>query len=259
MIQDVLEFAAQKVKQGGNAVLVTVQKTFGSSPATTGQIMAVANDGETCGTVGGGASEHKLVERSIRAMRDGERTFDFSFDHAEDDMSCGGGMAGYGNVLGAREKLFIFGGGHVAQSLAPLCSSAGFAVAVIEDRPEFGPLFQAANYIVSTPGEFEQKLLTDENSYAVICTRGHRTDEAALRFCLSGSFRYIGMIGSRKKAGEIFDKLRGEGISQESLERVYAPVGLDIASSVPFEIAVAILAELLLVKNKGTLTHKKLL
>jgi xanthine dehydrogenase accessory factor len=91
----------------------------------------------------------------------------------------------------------------------------------------------------------------------VICTRGHKTDDEALRYCLTKKLNYLGMIGSEKKVAALFDNLRAQGVEQAELNRIYAPVGLDIADALPAEIAVAILAEIVLVKNKGSLRHKK--
>lgn len=259
MIQDTLAFAAQKTAEGERVALVTVTETRGSSPASVGQMMAVLSSGETAGTVGGGASEYRLIQQAQAAIQNGEIVFSFSFDHAEEGMVCGGGMSGYGNVLGAGVQLVIFGGGHVAQSLAPAAAAAGFVVTIVEDRPEFAPLFADARYVVATPEEYAEKLSLQQNTYVVICTRGHKMDDHAVRFCLTQNPAYVGMIGSKKKVTVLFDGLRQEGVAEEKLQVLYAPVGLDIASGAPAEIAVSVLAEMLLVKNKGSLRHKKLL
>ncbi len=257
MVQDVLEFAARKLAEGWKVALVTVTETQGSSPASPGQMMAVLADGTQEGTAGGGATEHLLAQRAVEAIRSGERVSPFSFDHAQEGMVCGGGMSGLINVLGAGMRLVLFGGGHVAQSIAPIAVSAGFAVTIVEDREELSAQFADVSYLVCGPDEYGEKIPVDPEDYAVICTRGHRTDDDALRFCLQKPFRYIGMIGSMKKVASLFDMLRAEGAREEELARVYAPIGLDIASGSPQEIAISVMAELLLVKNNGTLTHKK--
>ena len=257
MIEDVLSFAAQKAAEGKMVALVTVTETSGSSPATTGQMMAVLADGSTAGTVGGGASEHRIIKQALEAMKSGNRVFRFSFDHAEDGMICGGGMAGFGNVLGSHANLCIFGGGHIAQSLAPIAVQTGFSVTVVEDRAEFAAGFENVRYVVCKPREYEAADPLAASQYAVICTRGHQTDGEALRYCLGRQLDYIGMIGSEKKVSALTESLRADGVPQAKLDRVYAPIGLDIADSLPAEIAVAILAEILLVKNRGKLRHRK--
>ena len=254
---DVITFAAQKAAEGKKVALVTVTETGGSSPASGGQMMAVLADGSTAGTVGGGASEHRIIQQALEAIKNGERVFKFSFDHSEFGMICGGSMAGFGNVLGNGPGLCVFGGGHISQCLARLAVNAGFSVTVVEDRPEFALNFESARYALCKPEEYEKNDPASNSDYAVICTRGHKTDAGALRYCLTKKFEYLGMIGSEKKVTETFDTLRAEGVEQKELDRVYAPIGLDIADSAPAEIAVAILAEILLVKNKGKLRHKK--
>jgi len=254
---DAITFAAQKAAEGKPVALVTVTETRGSSPASAGQMIAVLADGSTAGTVGGGASENRIIQQAVEALKKGERIFKFSFDHGEDGMICGGSMAGFGNVLGTGPNLCVFGGGHIAQSLARMAVQAGFYVTVIEDRPEFASAFEAARYVICRPEEYEKTDPASASDYAVICTRGHKTDADALRYCLTKKLEYLGMIGSENKVAAVFEKMRGEGVEQKQLDSVYAPIGLDIADALPAEIAVAILAEILLVKNKGNLKHKK--
>ncbi|MFV0399140.1 MAG: XdhC family protein [Oscillospiraceae bacterium] len=256
MIQDVLAFAQQQVEQGRQVALVTVTETEGSSPASAGQMMAVLSDGSAVGTVGGGTTEFRVIQQAVEAMKNGGKTFPFAYDHAEAGMVCGGGMRGFGNVLGNENHLYIFGGGHVGQSLAPLAVNIGFHVTVIEDRPELESAFSRVQYKVCKPEDYEKEIAVTGSAYGVICTRGHQTDDEALRFCLGKPFRYTGMIGSRKKVGALFGKLREEGYSEDRIKTIFAPIGLDIASSIPAEIAVSILAEILLIKNNGTAKHK---
>jgi len=257
--QDVLTFAAQHTEEGKKVALITVTATAGSSPATAGSLMAVLPDGSHVGTVGGGASEFRVVNQAVEAIRNGDTIFQFAFDHAENGMVCGGSMSGFGNVLGSRPNLYIFGGGHIAQHLARIAILTGFSVTVVEDRPEFETYFDSVRYVVCTPENYETNDVVSGAEYAVICTRGHKTDDAALRYCLTKELKYLGTIGSAKKVAGLVTALREEGVPQSALEHVYSPIGLDIASAIPSEIAVAILAEILLVKNGGSLRHKKLL
>lgn len=257
-MQDVLTFASQSSKEGKKVALVTVTGTRGSSPATPGQMIAVLADGSTVGTIGGGASEHNVIVQAVEAIANGESMFTFSIDHAENGMICGGGMEGFGNIIGNHVGLCIFGGGHIAQSLARIAGQTGFFISVVEDRPEFADDFKHAKYIVCNPGDYISIDPAAFADYAVICTRGHSSDDEALRYCLTKNLKYIGMIGSKTKVTTLLNKLRDEGRTQAELKRIYAPVGLNIASAIPSEIAVAILAEILFIKNNGELCHKKI-
>ena len=257
MIQDVLTFATQKITEGKKVALVIVTETRGSSPASPGQMMAVLADGSSLGTIGGGASECRVIQQALEAIRNNDSIFKFSFDHSENRMICGGSMTGFGNIFGYQVNLCIFGGGHIAQNLARIAIQTGFSVTVVEDRSEFASQFENVRYVVCEPKEFEKIDPVSDSLYVVICTRGHETDGDALRYCLTKKPEYLGMIGSEKKVSAILDNLRKEGVLQAELENIYAPIGLDIADALPAEIAVSILAEILLVKNKGKLRHMK--
>jgi xanthine dehydrogenase accessory factor len=256
-MQDVLAFASRSSENGKKVALVTVIGVSGSSPATPGQMIAVLADGTTVGTVGGGVSEHHIITRAIGAINNGDAVFTLKIDHAENGMICGGGMEVFGTIIGNNLGLCIFGGGHIAQNLARMAVEIGLFVTVVEDRPEFAVDFESVKYTVCKPEEYEKIDPVAFSDYAVICTRGHSFDAQALNYCLTKNLKYIGMIGSKTKVSSLFDKLKNEGISKEKLNNIYAPIGLDIADAAPGEIAVAILAELLLVKNNGKLRHKK--
>jgi len=257
MIQDILSFTQDHIAQGSRVALISVIGTIGSSPSSAGQIMAVLADGSSAGTVGGGATEHQIKQIAVEAIKKGEKVFEFSIDHAENGMACGGSMSGYGNILGEENYLYIFGGGHIAQCLAPLAAATGFFVTVIEDRPEFESGFPNSRYLVCKPEDYIKDIQLTDSAYIVICTRGHETDGVALHYCLAKPYKYLGMIGSAGKADKLFGKLRLDGYAEETLQSIYTPVGLDIASSIPAEIAVSIMAEILLIKNNGSLNHKR--
>jgi len=256
-MNDVFDFISQCTAEGKKVALITVTKTTGGTPATPGQMIAVLSDGTFVGTVGGGLSEHLVKTRAVEAIENGESVFSLAIDHADVGMVCGGVMEVFGNIIGNHSGLCIFGGGHIAQSLAAIAAKTGFYVTVIEDRPEFAEHFDSAHYIVCKPDEYETTDPAANADFVVICTRGHSTDDQALRYCLTKNLDYIGMIGSKQKVKTVFSQLKDEGVAQEKLDRIYAPVGLAIADAFPAEIAIAILAEILLIKNNGKLSHMK--
>jgi xanthine dehydrogenase accessory factor len=149
--------------------------------------------------------------------------------------------------------LYIFGGGHVSQQIAPLAKRVHFKVVVIDDREMFAnkERFPDADEIMVS--EFErcfEHLSIDESSYIVIVTRGHLYDGFVLEQAVKTKAAYVGMIGSKKKIRILFDDLRDKGISKEILDRVYAPIGIDIDSETPEEIAVSIVAQLIKVRSQ---------
>lgn len=154
----------------------------------------------------------------------------------------------------ADPMLYVFGGGHVAGEIVPLAARVGFQVVVVDDRPEFAEpaRFPSAREVIQAPYEgIMGRLSVDPSSYVVVVTRGHSHDKEVLGQALETDARYVGMIGSSRKIGIIFDRLREEGTSPESLDRVHAPIGIDIGAETPEEIAVSIVAELIKVRAGG--------
>ncbi|MEW6439398.1 MAG: XdhC family aldehyde oxidoreductase maturation factor [bacterium] len=154
---------------------------------------------------------------------------------------------------GAPGTVFLFGAGHVSRPVAALAHLVGFQTVVLDDRAEFAnrERFPAADE-VCVLDSFEHAfrgLELDRNSYVVIVTRGHSHDRTVLTQALRSPAGYIGMIGSRRKRDAIYEALmRQEGFGREELERVHCPVGLSIGAESPDEIAVSIVAELILAR-----------
>ncbi len=165
---------------------------------------------------------------------------------------------GYGEVfcepIIKEPDLYLFGAGHIAQEIAPLATRVGFRVVVIDDRPEYAnrERFPWADEVVVE--DFErvgERVVAKADSYLVIVTRGHLHDYTVLKQYLRSPARYIGMIGSRRKRDMIYRQLLSEGFSPKDLERVHAPIGIDIGAETPQEIAVSIVAELIKVRRLG--------
>jgi xanthine dehydrogenase accessory factor len=149
--------------------------------------------------------------------------------------------------------LHIFGGGHISLDLAWIAHRVGFEVIIIDDREDFAnrERFPMATEVRTLPfEEAVREVELGQRDYVVIVTRGHLHDLVVLRQAIEQSPAYIGMIGSRRKKAMIFDQLRKEGVSQEQLDRVYAPIGLKIKAETPAEIAVSIVAELIEVRAR---------
>jgi xanthine dehydrogenase accessory factor len=151
-------------------------------------------------------------------------------------------------------RLVIVGAGHVGQAVAALAAQADFDVWVVDDRRQYADAerFPAAQRLLV--GAFDDVLPSLEitpRTYALIVTRGHGHDQEALSHLVSTAAGYVGLIGSRRKIKLIFDGLRALGVAESALERVTAPVGLDIGSQTVTEIAISIVAELIARRNLG--------
>jgi xanthine dehydrogenase accessory factor len=152
----------------------------------------------------------------------------------------------------APATLFLFGAGHVSQPTAALASMVGFNTVVLDDRAEFAnrQRFPKADDIRVVPSfdDCMAGLDIDSNCYLVIISRGHRHDQSLLHQAVQTGAGYIGMIGSRGKRDKIYANLLGDGVPGETLQKVYAPVGMAIKAETPEEIAVSIVGELIRVR-----------
>ena len=151
-----------------------------------------------------------------------------------------------------RCRLIIVGAGHVGQKVAELAAQVDFDVWVIDDRESYASedrFPEAQHRIVGPIEDVVTGLEIDPSTFCIIVTRGHNHDEQALYHLAETPARYVGMIGSRRKIKLIFDDLRAEGISEQALSRVHAPLGYDIGSQTVPEIAVSIVAELIAERN----------
>lgn len=248
---------AKAIEAGEEASLVTIVHASGSTPGREGNMMAVFKDGRVLGTTGGGNLEYTLISKAKEAMEKGKNMeLEFGLREAEQlGMKCGGQVRVYIKVFKKSSRLILVGGGHVGYEVYTLAKYLGFSTTVIDDRQEYASLerFPEADELISGDiGESLRNYPLDKNCYVVIATRGHKGDMDALREAVQKETAYVGMIGSRGKVHETFEKLKSEGISEEELKKVYSPIGLDIASRESKEIAVGIIGEMLMVKNNGT-------
>jgi xanthine dehydrogenase accessory factor len=249
-IDDVLE-------NGLVAALVTIVQ---SDQLLVGSKLLVLAGERTIGDLGDAA-----LNRSVMAA-----TAKFLQTHAEASMSPIGDLAPQLNSLATTLLLFeriegephlvVAGAGHVGASLARLAATVGYRVTLIDDRAEF-----VARDLFSSPREQQINLITASNwaeavrdssgsghgvSIAIV-TRGHKQDEDCLRAALAANPDYIGMIGSKRRTNIVLQKLREEGVAEEQLRKVRAPIGLDIGAISPEEVALAIVAEVVAKRRGG--------
>lgn len=174
---------------------------------------------------------------------------------AEPAMVDAGGVRWFVQPAPPAPTVFIFGAGHVAKELAPLCGLVGFRTVIIDDRREFAneERFPRAAEI-HVPASFTDvfdALDIPAGSFIVIMTRGHLHDRNVLSCALKTAAGYVGMIASRRKRDIIYRSLLDEGFTLEEMKRVRSPIGVDIGAHTPAEIAVSIAAELIAVRAGG--------
>ena len=250
---DLFEEIARIRRSGERAALATVVGTRGSTPGKETMRLLVRHDGSFIGTVGGGCVEADVVGAAMEAMARGrpERlTFRLTESATgQSGLMCGGELDVLVEPIGVA-ALFIFGAGHISQSLASIASEAGFRVTVIDDRASFAcpERFPSAADVLAIEC-FEDSFASLEvgaGAYCVVVTRGHAHDLTCTRGALKTPAGYVGLIGSRGKVRKIVRQLASEGVLRESdVGRLHAPIGLDLGGGSHGEIAVAIVAELI--------------
>ncbi len=164
-----------------------------------------------------------------------------------------GGIRVFCDRLGQEMHLVICGGGHVSIPVIKIGIMTGCRVTVLEDRPMFADHARraGAHQVLCEPfGQGLERIEGGDNTYFVIVTRGHRYDRECLEHIVRKRHAYIGMIGSRRRVAAVKEQVMEAGGDKEVLDGLYSPIGLNIGAETPEEIGVAIMAEIIEVKNR---------
>jgi xanthine dehydrogenase accessory factor len=220
--------------------------------------MLVYPDGKFIGTVGGGDLEHRVLDEAWMAMGDGQpRTLSYRMsDPARGDPGvCGGTVEVFVEPILPPAMVVVIGAGHVGKAVVYLAKWLGFRVAVSDDRAEFcNPEVTpgADAYYPVEMGRLPEQLKINRRTFIVITSRGSGVDALGLPALLDTNPAYIGVIGSRRRWLTTVKALKARGVSEERIAQVHSPMGLELNAETPEEIAVSIMAEILMVRDKGT-------
>lgn len=165
-----------------------------------------------------------------------------------------GATALYVEVVEHKPVFLVVGGGHIGRSLAKLAKLLDFHVAVIDDREEFANPERIPDADEVICDDFEAaigRFPINANTSIVMVTRGHKQDELSLRAVLGRGAGYVGMIGSKRRTAAVLEHLRDEGFDPQHLDAVRTPIGLSIGAETPEEIAVSIMAEVIMLRRGG--------
>jgi xanthine dehydrogenase accessory factor len=254
---DVFGALARALERGEDVALVTIVSANGSTPQRVGAKMLVYADGRVVGTIGGGCYENDALWKAREALRTRKPVlarYELADDlAAETGLICGGQMEVFIEPIEPPPALYVFGAGHVGQHVGRFAHEAGFRVHVVDDRAKFANRDRfpdAAEIVVDDIPTWLARSTLPPTAYAVVVTRGHRQDLDVLRALAPRPLRYVGLIGSRAKVTRLYDALIAEGAATpDQLQRVHAPIGLDIGAVTPQEIAISIVAELVAVRR----------
>lgn len=245
---DNFEILLDAVESGMTVQTVTLIGAPIEQSKHLGQMLLLLPDERIEGSMIDTAFTQRVVTECKKQVWSAPCILNFSYDYAEYQV--------FWNVVGSEQyRAIILGGGHVSQPLVQILSILEYEITVVDDRLEFAnpKRFPGAQHVLC---DGFNKVLTDikpdEQTAIIIVTRGHKYDLDCLRSVINTPAGYIGMIGSRRKVRTTLQVLQDEGVSQELLDRVRAPIGLDLGGGSPGEIGVSIVAEVVATFKGGS-------
>lgn len=244
--------------RGEGGALCTVVETNGSAPRHAGSKMLVYPDGSFTGTVGGGEMESRVLREAVEAMKHGKpRKLSYTMVNPKegDPGVCGGTVEVFIEPLEVKPTLLIVGGGHVGKALSHLGKWLNFRVVVSDDRadycsPEVHP--DADEFFVVALRDLPAAVTIGPWTYIVLVTRGVAIDIEGIPVLLGTPAAYIGVIGSKRRWLTTRKALLEKGVAKEEIGRIRSPIGLELNAETPEQIAVSIMAEILMLRNGGS-------
>ena len=238
----------------GSAVVLASVLEVGPLAIEAGSRMLVDRSGARMGGLGDPALEEIVAAYAADAF-DRHAAETVYLDAAATRLSArtiSGAAAIYLEVVEHKPVFLVVGAGHVGRCVAKLADYLDYHVAVLDDREDFADpaLLPEADEVICDDFEAAlERFPIDSNTSIVLVTRGHKQDELSLRKCLGRGAAYLGMIGSKRRTGAVLEHLREEGFDPAEIARVRTPIGLDIAAETPEEIAISVMAEVIMLRK----------
>ena len=256
---DIFLEIADNIKQRRTFALATIVSAKGSTPRHAGSKMLVFVDGTISSTIGGALLEKQTIDAAVECLKTGESkilefnlTGEASADEKNDSMICGGTVQVFIEPIFIAPVLHIFGAGHVGKPTAHLAAISGFQVHVYDERPDMASTArfpESARIVVNYWEDIIAEFHPSSGDFIVIVSPSHDVDFKILAPVIKQDIKYLGVICSKRKWKIFRQKLQDMEIAHNLIDRVHAPIGLEINSETPEEIAVSIVAELIKVKN----------
>ena len=252
----IYEALAELERTNTTGALCMIIRSRGSTPRHVTSKMLVYPDGHIIGTVGGGEVENRVIKEALGAMQDKKpRLLEYNMTDPErgDPGVCGGQLEIYVEPIIPKPILIVVGVGHVGKAVVHLAKWLGFVVAVCDDRPDFctpASLPEADEFYPVALEDLSKQMKITPSTYIVLTTRGMDVDVRGFPSLLTTQASYIGVIGSQRRWATTTKKLLEEGVSADKLKLIHTPIGLDIHAETPEEIAVSIMAEIIMMRGK---------
>lgn len=244
-------------RRGAGGVLCTVIRTQGSSPRHSGAKMLVYPDGRISGTIGGGEMESRVIRDALDALARGAAQvlrYTLRDPGSGDPGVCGGDVEIFIEPLASPATLLVIGAGHIGRALVHLGRWLGFRVVVCDDRSDYcnsEATPGAHEYLCVPIAQLRDRFRFDAQTYIVMPTRGTTVDVDGLPYLLDTPHAYLGVIGSRRRWATAIEQLVEQGTERHALRGIYAPMGLELNGETPEEIALSVLAEIVMLRNEG--------
>jgi xanthine dehydrogenase accessory factor len=257
-VTDIYVAIVEARRAGRLAALATVIRAHGSVPRHTGSKILLYADGSSLGTIGGGEMESRVAAVARQVMSDRQPRLEHYTlsDPAQGDPGvCGGEMDIFIEPIKPDPVVLVIGGGHVGKAVVHLAKWLGFRVALSDDRPEFcTPDWApgADEYLPVPMADLPRHFNFHAETYIVMPTRGAALDIEGLPHLLDQPHAYLGVIGSRRRWATAAQALLERGIPEEQLRNVHSPMGIELNAETPEEIALSILAEIVMLRRGGT-------
>lgn len=190
------------------------------------------------------------ITPTVFSVEKREKAADFEFEKQNETEFR------YSERLGYKNTLNIIGGGHCALALSELMAKMDFYIRIFDDRPELNTIeknrFADAIEFIDSYENIAEHIKSGRNEYVVVMTLGYAFDKIVIQRLLEKEFKYFGVLGSKAKMATLMKELKAEAYDEERLGRIHTPIGIQINSHTPEEIAVSIAAEIISVKNSLT-------
>lgn len=251
--QDLFRAILELKDTGHRGALVTILTDHPRYPEGQRKLL-VCDDGHTVGSLGDTALEAFVVQKGEQVLQ-GE-SFAIETYPTDDGVE----LKLFLEPVLPTPTVYVFGGGHVSFFVVRAAKLAGFKVKVVDDRPAFANQARFPEADATLVMEFDQvKEAFDfgQDDYVVLVTRGHQHDQQILEQIHDCQARYLGMIGSKSKIAKMWKRLESKGVSQQTLDRIHAPIGLNIGADSPEEIAISIVAELIRERRLGKVHYTR--
>jgi xanthine dehydrogenase accessory factor len=256
-MDEVYKQISEMIAEQKPAAFCVIVSASGSTPRGAGSKMLVFPDGQITGTIGGGELEQRVIEAGLQAIEAGlPQVVSYSMTDPErgDPGVCGGQLEVYVEPILPAPTVIVVGAGHVGKQVAVLAKWMGYSVVISDDRAELlaDPELEEVGRLHEGPAELLlEAVKIHSQSYIILTTRNVEVDVAGLPVLLAANPAYIGVIGSRRRWETTKTKLLEASVSQEQIDSIYSPIGLDLKGETPKEIALSILAQITMLRHGG--------